>query len=72
MQSLLILFIESEKSNHFVGMPHNNRRGGTPLPRIFMISSGEEGADGGCALIDHLSLLPSHIPCMAQIRELYG
>ncbi len=53
-------------------MPHNNRRGGTPLPRIFMISSGEEGADGGCALIDHLSLLPSHIPCMVQIRELYG
>ncbi len=53
-------------------MPHNNRTGRTPLPRIFMISSGKEGADGRGALIDHLSLLPSHIPCMVQIRELYG
>ena len=50
-------------------MPHNNRRGGTPLPRIFMISSGEEEAEGRGELIDHLNLLPSHIPCIVQIRE---
>lgn len=49
-------------------MPHNNRKG-TPLPRIFMISSGEEQGEGRGELIEHLTLLPSHIPCIVQIRE---
>ncbi len=49
-------------------MPHNNRSR-TPLPRIFMISSGEEQTEGRGELIDHLDLLPSHIPCIVQIRE---
>ncbi len=40
-----------------------------PLPRIYMISSGEENPDHSIRLIRQLSLLPRSIGCMVQIRE---
>ena len=39
-----------------------------PLPRIYLISSGEENSDPG-RLIRQLNLLPSFMPCIVQIRE---
>lgn len=49
-------------------MLHNNRTGYT-LPRIILISSGEEKPDNYGLLIDQLNLLPASIPCIVQIRE---
>ncbi len=39
-----------------------------PLPRIYLISSGEENSDPG-RLIRQLNLLPSFMPYIVQIRE---
>ncbi|MCX6179103.1 MAG: thiamine phosphate synthase [Chlorobiales bacterium] len=39
------------------------------LPRIYLISKGEENADKSSLLINQLSLLPPLIPCIMQIRE---
>jgi len=41
----------------------------TPLPRLFLISSGLESAEGGSLLLEQLQHLPSALPCMVQIRE---
>ncbi|NMW21015.1 MAG: thiamine phosphate synthase [Chlorobiaceae bacterium] len=41
----------------------------TPLPRLFMISSGEADTDKGTLLFNQLNLLPESLPCMVQIRE---
>ncbi|TLU84832.1 MAG: thiamine phosphate synthase [Chlorobium sp.] len=40
-----------------------------PLPRIYLISSGEENADMDSRLMEQLRLLPRSIACMVQIRE---
>lgn len=40
-----------------------------PLPRIYIISSGEEGDDKGKRLLNQLARLPRSLPCMVQIRE---
>ncbi len=41
----------------------------TPLPRLYLISSGEEGNDNSARLLNLLHLLPDTLPCMVQIRE---
>ena len=40
-----------------------------PLPRIYMISSGEEISETGIFICSQLQLLPENIPVMLQIRE---
>ena len=39
------------------------------LPRLFIVSSGEENTDNGILLLNQLNLLPRSLPCMIQIRE---
>ena len=41
----------------------------SPLPRLFIVSSGEENTDNGLLLLNQLNLLPRSLPCMIQIRE---
>lgn len=41
----------------------------TILPRIYLISSGEENTDNDSILLNQLNLLPRSIPSMVQIRE---
>jgi thiamine-phosphate pyrophosphorylase len=41
----------------------------TSLPRLLLISSGEENADNETLLLNQLHLLPHSHPCMVQIRE---
>ena len=42
----------------------------SPLPRLYLVSSGEEnGHNGGGLLLHQLSLLPRSLPCIVQIRE---
>ncbi len=40
-----------------------------PLPRLYLISSGDENADIGTLLLNQLHLLPRSHPCIIQIRE---
>ncbi len=40
-----------------------------PLPRLYLISSGQEDAINGTSLLDQLHLIPHALPCMIQIRE---
>ena len=47
----------------------HNQRNRTPLPRLYLVSSGEENACNGTLLLNQLSLLPRSLPCMVQIRE---
>ncbi|TLU55268.1 MAG: thiamine phosphate synthase [Chlorobium sp.] len=47
----------------------HNKLSRTPLPRIFLISSGEEDPDHNIRLAMQLSRLPRSISCMVQIRE---
>ncbi len=47
----------------------HNRQKETSLPRLYLISSGEENPDNGNLLLNQLNLLPSALPCMVQIRE---
>lgn len=42
---------------------------GTPLPRLFLISSGEEDPVHKPLLLEQLKLLPRSPACMVQIRE---
>jgi thiamine-phosphate pyrophosphorylase len=41
----------------------------SPLPRLYLVSSGEENAHNGTLLLHQLTLLPRSLPCMVQIRE---
>lgn len=41
----------------------------TLLPRLFLISSGEERIDKDSTLLNQLNLLPRSLSCMIQIRE---
>ncbi len=41
----------------------------TPLPRLYLISSGEEPFNLGTKLLEQLKRLPPALPCMVQIRE---
>ena len=41
----------------------------TPLPHLYLISSGEEAQNKGTTLLEQLRGLPPALPCMVQIRE---
>jgi thiamine-phosphate pyrophosphorylase len=56
------------KSKYFNHM-EQNRKKGTPLPRLCLISSGEEQPDSSSLLLKQLNLLPRSLPCIVQIRE---
>ena len=48
----------------------DHKRPGTPLPRIYIISSDQAVVAGtGIRLLKQLSLLPHSVPCIVQIRE---
>jgi len=49
-------------------MAHINPHG-TPLPRLFLISGGQENPDNSSLLLKQLELLPRSLSCMVQIRE---
>ncbi len=49
-------------------MEHNKVQG-TPLPHLYLISSGQENPDNGTLLLEQLNLLPRTLCCMVQIRE---
>ncbi|MEI7824548.1 MAG: thiamine phosphate synthase [Chlorobiaceae bacterium] len=49
-------------------MEHKQRKA-PPLPRLYLISSGEEHAHNGTLLLNQLNLLPRSLSCMVQIRE---
>ena len=40
----------------------------TPLPRIYLISSGKENSNTG-RLVRQLNILSATMPCIEQIRE---
>ena len=46
----------------------HNKLPGASLPRLYLISSGQENPDNGI-LLDQLTLLPHTLCCMVQIRE---
>ncbi len=48
---------------------NSNRTTKTFLPRIYLISSGEESADNNKLLLNQLARLPRSLSCMVQIRE---
>ncbi len=48
---------------------NDNRTKKSHLPRLFLISSGEECDGSGALLLRQLALLPRSHPCMVQIRE---
>jgi thiamine-phosphate pyrophosphorylase len=64
----LKLFIVTEISKDFDYMAHINPHG-TPLPRLFLISSGQENPENSYLLLKQLELLPRSLSCMVQIRE---
>jgi thiamine-phosphate pyrophosphorylase len=47
----------------------SNQQKKSSLPRLYLISSGEERPDNGKLLLNQLNLLPGALPCMVQIRE---
>ncbi len=48
---------------------NGNRTKNNHLPRLYLISSGEEMAGSDTLLLNQLALLPRSHPCMVQIRE---
>ncbi|MEI6651049.1 MAG: thiamine phosphate synthase [Chlorobiaceae bacterium] len=46
----------------------HNKLPGASLPRLYLISSGQENPDNGI-LLEQLTLLPHTLCCMVQIRE---
>jgi len=48
---------------------NGNRTKTANLPRIYLVSSGEEDSDNGKRLLNQLARLPHSLPCMVQIRE---
>jgi thiamine-phosphate pyrophosphorylase len=46
----------------------HNKLPGASLPRLYLISSGQENPDNGI-LLEQLNLLPHTLCCMVQIRE---
>ncbi len=48
---------------------NGNQTKTAPLPRIYLISSGEESADNDTQLLHQLARIPCSLPCMVQIRE---
>jgi len=48
---------------------NGNRTKTATLPRIYLVSSGEESANKGKILLNQLIRLPRSLPCMVQIRE---
>ena len=49
-------------------MEHNKLQG-TPLPHLYLISSGQENSYSETLLLEQLNLLPRTLCCIVQIRE---
>ncbi len=47
----------------------HNKLPRTPLPRIYLISSGQENHNKETSLLRNLNLIPGSLCCMVQIRE---
>ncbi len=63
-----IIYSHREIKAFKVIMEHKKTQG-TPLPHLYLISSGQENPASGALLLEQLNLLPRTLCCMVQIRE---